>query len=135
MIKTIEWAESLSLGIKEIDDEHKNLIGYYNKFLAACYASVGEAVVKTTLTELLEYTKHHFQHEEELMEKEGYPGLAEQKSEHEKLLKTTLELQEKLASGSADSVSMDTLAFLNNWLETHLMGLDATFAKFVHGPR
>ena len=84
---------------------------------------------------LVEYTKYHFQHEEGLMEKEGYPGFAEQKSEHERLLRTTLALQEKLASGSSDRVSNDTLVFLNNWLETHLMGLDADFAKFIHGPR
>jgi hemerythrin len=135
MMKSIEWNESLSLGIEEIDNEHKNLIGCYNNFFAACFSSVGPAVVDKTLIELVEYTKYHFQHEEGLMKKEGYPGLTEQKNEHEKFLRTILELQEKLESGSDDNVSYDTLAFLNNWLVTHLMGLDAAFAKFVHGPR
>ena len=135
MMKSIQWDESLSIGIEEIDNDHKNLIEYYNNFFAACLSSVGPAVVNTTLSKLIEYTKYHFQHEEGLMEKEGYPGLTEQKYEHERLLQTTLELQEKVASGSSDCVSNDTLAFLNNWLETHLMGLDADFAKFIHGSR
>ncbi|MCG6535936.1 MAG: bacteriohemerythrin [Syntrophales bacterium LBB04] len=135
MIKSIGWDESLSLGIKEIDDEHKNLIGYYNNFFAACFSSVGQAVINATLLELVDYTKHHFQHEEVLMEKESYPGLAEQKNEHESLLRTTLELQEKLMSGSSDNVSTETLTFMNNWILTHLMEVDAAFAKFVHAPR
>ena len=134
MMKSIEWNESLLIGITEIDNDHKNWIGYYNDFFAACLSSMGPAVVNATLIKLVEYTKYHFQHEEELMEKEGYPGLAEQKNEHERLLRTTLELQEKVASGSSNSVGNDTLVFLNNWLVTHLMGLDAAFAKFVHEP-
>lgn len=135
MMKSIKWDESLSVGIKEIDDDHKNLIEYYNNFFAACFSSMGEAVVNETLIKLIEYTKYHFEREEGLMEKEGYSGLTEQKNEHENLLRTTLEFQEKVASGSSDSVSHDILVFLNNWLETHLMGLDADFAKFVHGQR
>jgi hemerythrin len=135
MMKSIEWNESLSLGIEEIDNDHKNLIGYYNNFFAACFASMGSAVVNETLIKLIEYTKYHFDREEGLMEKEGYPGLTEQKNEHETLLRATLELQKKVASGTSDSASNDTLVFLNNWLVTHLMGSDAAFAKFLHGPR
>ena len=74
-----------------------------------------------------------FQHEEGLMEKEGYPGLTEQKNEHESLIRTTLELQNNLVSESSDSVNYDTLAFMNNWLVTNLMELDVAFAKFLHG--
>ena len=132
MLKSIQWNESLATGIEEIDNDHKKLISFYNDFFAACLSSMGQEVVNTTLNNLIEYTKYHFQHEEELMKKENYPGLAEQKSEHEKLLQTTLELQDKVRQGFSENVSNNVLMFLNNWLETHLMGLDADFAKFVH---
>jgi hemerythrin len=135
MMKAIEWNESLSLGVKEVDDEHKRLIGYYNSFFAACFACQGSEVVAETLNQLLQYTKDHFQHEEALMEREGYPGLGDQKNEHANLLQTVLEFQKKLASEGSDTVRSDTLVFLNQWLTTHLMESDAALARFLRGAR
>ena len=55
MMKTIEWDESFAFGIKEIDNDHRTLIGYFNEFFTACFCSMGPAVIDATLIKLLEY--------------------------------------------------------------------------------
>jgi hemerythrin len=134
-MEIIEWNERLVSGIKKIDDDHKNLIGYYNEFFTACYCSMGPAVINDIIIKLVEYAKDHYQREEELMEREGYPGLTEMKNEHESLIRTIAELQEKVKLTSLDDVSKDTFVFLKDRLVPHMKELDGAFAKFVHEKR
>ena len=119
MLKAIEWSGSLSCRNQEIDDDHKNLIRYYNNFFAACFSGVGAEVINETLSQVrvIHYTKYHFQREESLMLQHAYSGLAVQKKEHETFLRAILELREKVASGTGTrdrSLINDSLAYFES---------------------
>jgi len=127
----IRWDESLSIGIKEIDDDHQELIGYFNRLFAACFASAGPSIIADTLAKLVDYTKYHFQREQTLMNKEGYPGFAPHKERHDDFIRTVLKFQERAQSESGQSISNDTLEFLQFWIVNHIMESDKAFANYI----
>jgi hemerythrin len=130
-MKTFDWSDDLSVGVEEIDDDHKNMIKYYNDLFAACMVSMGPAVVLETLGKLIEYTKYHFQREEGLMVKEGYPGLAEQRHEHEELIRIVEEVQKKAKSDPDHEFSNDVLGFVSSWIRNHILESDLALARYI----
>lgn len=130
-MKTFEWSDDLSVGVQEIDDDHKKMIKYYNELFAACMVSMGPAVFLETLGKLIEYAKEHFQREEALMEKEGYPDLAKQRHEHEELILTVENVQKKALSNPDHEISNDFLGFVESWIKNHILELDLALAKYI----
>ncbi len=130
-MKTLEWSNDLSVGVEEIDDDHKNMIKYYNDLFAACMVSMGPAVVLETLGKLIEYTKCHFQREEGLMVKEGYPGLDKQRHEHEELIRIVEEVQKKAKSDPDHEFSNDVLGFVSSWIRNHILESDLALARYI----
>ena len=130
-MKTFEWSDDLSVGVQEIDDDHKKMIKYYNELFAACMVSMGPAVVLETLEKLIEYTKSHFQREEALMEKEGYPGLAEQRHEHEDLIRTVEDIQKKTKADPNHEFSNEVLVFVGSWIKNHILESDLKIARYI----
>lgn len=129
----IKWDESLAVGVDEIDNDHKELINLFNQLYASCSAPAGTLIVTETetLARLLEYTKHHFQREEMLMKKEGYPDFADHKELHDDLLLITLNFQEQLQSAEIHEITDETLEFLRSWIVNHIMAVDMEFANYL----
>lgn len=127
----IKWDESLSIGIKEIDDDHQELLDYFNRLFAACFAAAGPLIITETLVKLVDYTKSHFQREELLMGKEGYPGFVSHKARHDDFLRTTLKFQERAQSEDGHVISNETLEFLQSWIVNHIMESDKAFANYI----
>lgn len=129
----IKWDESLSVGLDVIDHDHKELINLFNQLYASCFAPEETlvATVSETLVMLLDYTKYHFQREEQLMMKEGYPSYASHKELHDDLLLITLNFQEKLQSSEIHEITDETLEFLRSWIVNHIMKVDIEFANFM----
>ncbi|MEW8498684.1 MAG: hemerythrin domain-containing protein, partial [Candidatus Thiodiazotropha taylori] len=67
MGKFVEWSDALSVGIEEIDEQHKMLVDLVNKMHEAIHQRHGSDVVKSILGDLAEYTRIHFAVEESLM--------------------------------------------------------------------
>jgi len=55
-----EWKEKYSLGIQELDAQHKTLIDMINNLFAAMQSGAGKDLLDQTLSGLVEYTRHHF---------------------------------------------------------------------------
>lgn len=132
----MEWSETLSLEIPTIDREHKKLVALINDLFDGFQAGRGREVLGRVLDELIDYTATHFKHEEEFFRQTGYPQAAEHKGEHEKLVKTVLEVQAKYKTGEA-VLTQDVMQFLKGWLVNHIMGSDKKYSAHLraHGVR
>lgn len=83
------------------------------------------------LLESLTETAHvHFQHEEALMAKDGFPGLVVHKRDHDYLIKILRDSTSSLAQGTVP-VSNDFGAYLRNWLTFHVKRYDEVYAAFA----
>ncbi|MGD8908391.1 MAG: bacteriohemerythrin [Chromatiales bacterium] len=129
MSNFVEWSNDLSVGIEEIDEQHKVLVGLVNKMHEAIHQRHGSDVVISILSDLADYTRIHFAVEESLMRILNYPGYEEHKKVHEELLHTVQDLQEKVASGKK-SIGFELMHFLKTWLTKHILDEDMEYSSF-----
>lgn len=126
----IEWSDELSVGIQEIDEQHKVLVGLVNEMHDAIHARHGSEVSSEILQRLADYTKIHFAVEESLFRIFDYPGYEEHKAQHDELIREILELQAKIAAGKTN-ISFQLLHFLKMWLTQHILDSDKEYSPYL----
>jgi len=125
-----KWRDSLSIGIEEVDRQHKVLINQINDVYLAIIEDRGQEAVSRALKGLVQYTTNHFDFEESLLEQFGYAEAASHKEQHRKLLNQVSGFIDQVESG-AENVMEELLKFLINWLQKHINGSDAKYATHL----
>jgi hemerythrin len=127
----VEWSDALSVGIQEIDEQHKILINLINRlFDETVVHQSSSKVIEEVLDELVEYTVVHFAVEESLFRIFDYPGIDAHMSLHVDLKSQVLALQKKVKEGNT-VVNSDLLMFLKKWLTNHILQEDKQYAPFL----
>lgn len=129
-MKDIAWSRILSVGVDEIDDDHKRLIAIFNELSHAVAGGESADYLAATLEELINCTVWHFSHEERLMLKYRYPEASGHKAAHRELIAAARELQAGLAK-SATAVAADEIVFLERWLTEHILTVDQRLGEFL----
>ena len=129
----IEWDNSLSIGIDLIDEQHKMLIQRLNDISVAIEMSHGVEKIVQTLEFMVDYTDFHFSAEEEHMAKHDYPGLDNQKQQHEEFKGSLKQIVEDFEEeGATQALATSINVFLFNWLINHIKGVDHKFGEFLN---
>ncbi|WP_295386512.1 bacteriohemerythrin [uncultured Thiodictyon sp.] len=124
----IEWSDALSVGIDEIDNQHKQLVGLVNDMHEAIQTRQSADVVRDVLAQLAEYTRVHFAAEEGLMRIIDYPGYEAHRAEHQELIRGVTELQQKVDAGKS-TIGFELMHFLKSWLTDHIMWSDQQYVE------
>ncbi|HUM95888.1 MAG TPA: bacteriohemerythrin [Candidatus Competibacter sp.] len=125
----LAWSEELSVGIQEIDEQHKILAGLTNcLFNEAILNKADPAIVESILNELMQYTQIHFSVEESLFRIFNYPEADSHQQHHTELKKEVFEIKEKFLNG--DSVDLELMHLLREWLTKHIMIEDKQYTQF-----
>lgn len=132
IVAFIEWSESLSVGIMELDDQHKRLIDLINQLNEAMKVGKGKDVMGKVLTSLVDYTKYHFGTEERLMQTHAYQSYVIHKKAHDDLTKQAMDLQKKYEAGTL-MVTIEVMNFLKDWLSKHIMSTDKQYTTCFKG--
>jgi hemerythrin len=128
----VAWDKSLSIGIKLIDEQHKSLIIKLNDVSSAIENGLGQREITKTLEFLSEYADFHFSAEEKHMKENSYPGLEQQKVEHQEFMDTLSNLEQVFEEEGSTSALSDAINnFLFNWLTNHIKGRDQEFGDFL----
>ncbi|MCB1830674.1 MAG: bacteriohemerythrin [Chromatiaceae bacterium] len=126
----VEWKESYTVGVDELDDDHKRLIELLNRFQTAYKYHTGEEFERQALNELVDYTKYHFEREEKMMEEAGYPDLEEHKNIHQMMIAKVRVFQEQYRQKGHEA--LDGVAnFLSDWLLDHINGTDKKYGPYL----
>jgi hemerythrin len=126
----IEWNARLSLGIDEIDTQHRKLIELINDLDRAMEQGKGKAVIGRTIDGLVAYTQFHFGAEEKLMTECGYPGVERHKLDHVAFVKKLIDFKYGYAKGQI-GLSIAVMSFLSNWLTGHIQGTDRQYVPHM----
>ena len=126
MTKFVEWSDVLSVGIEEIDAQHRVLVDLVNQMHEAIHQHKGTAAVNEILGKLADYTRIHFAVEESLMRILDYPDYQTHKQHHEELVAEVRELQRKV-NDEHKSISFELLQFLKKWLINHIIHEDKLY--------
>jgi len=130
-MKAFKWCADRSVGIDEIDDDHRRLIMFLDNLFTACFAGQGPQVLKKILGELMQYTRQHFSHEEDVMRRIGYPDLEDHRSMHAELVTELDDIIEQFEISNSHELSNKTLQFLEDWLTHHILIEDKKIGKFI----
>jgi len=125
-----QWKEEFSVDHAEIDTQHKRLFQLADELHRAMTEGKGGAAVGQTLTNLVEYTKHHFACEERLMQLHDYPEYAEHKAFHDDLTARVLEFQRGFQAGRS-VVTIELFQFLKDWLSHHIGDTDRKVSVYL----
>jgi len=122
----IAWDGVYSVGMSEIDEQHKVLFDIINTLWDAVIRRQDGAEVLSTIEELERYTITHFTAEETFMRAHGFSGFAEHKQQHLAFIERMR--QERQAVENGAKVSLDLINFLKDWLIEHILVKDKAYA-------
>jgi hemerythrin-like metal-binding protein/PAS domain S-box-containing protein len=129
-MKPVQWSEKMSVGVRELDQQHQQLITLLNRLISAQGTiSTHSETISNILMEMTRYAQAHFIAEERLMEAYGFPGLEEQKIQHRDFRKKTVDFSTATTLG-VDQIPEDLLVYLADWWVHHILEDDMAYRSF-----
>ena len=125
----VEWDDSLSTGVPQMDEEHKNLINMLNQIYELLREKKREEACRFFMDEIVNYVETHLSHEEEFMESIGYPDLENHKKVHEVFRKEILKLCDAIEKGDPHEFA-SALSLCWGWLFSHIQKTDRKYGEF-----
>ncbi|MFC1691996.1 bacteriohemerythrin [Candidatus Latescibacterota bacterium] len=126
----LQWDDSLSVNIKEIDNQHANLIEMANNLHNSLKAGQGNNILRPLLNSLVEYAITHFATEEKWMKKYNYPELIQHKQEHQTFISEIKNFINKYKERTP-LLAREILLYLGSWYRKHIIENDKMFGKFL----
>lgn len=124
----MKWLPEYELGISAIDAQHKRIVEYINSLDTA--RSMGNSgYTAYTLEGLVDYTLTHFEFEEELQQKAGYPYIKAHRRIHEIFVKRIASFRERFERG--EDITAELLDMLRTWLVSHIRSEDRDYGDVV----
>lgn len=124
----MNWDETFSVGVKEIDLQHQKLMAMINKLHDAMKLGKGSEILGSLLGELIDYAHTHFSNEEKYFKKFNYEQAATHEVAHHRFTEKVLNFQADFNKGNTD-LSIDIMNFLKDWLTKHIKGVDKQYTK------
>lgn len=129
---SIEWTADLTAGVKEIDNQHKELFQRINSLLDACNRGKGKAEVGKVIKFLEDYVITHFSEEEKYMVKYDYPDYLSHKKQHSEFMENFLKLKTQFeAEGPGVHIVVITNRLIIDWLRNHIRKTDTALGSFL----
>ncbi len=126
----VEWNEGMSVGIHEIDADHKRFILLIDDLNRAIVDRMDLEYVKKRLQLILDDAARHFAHEEKLLQEWRYPDANEHAKKHAAALKSLEAIQEQLFAYKMTSEWIDVGLKVKDILINHMLTEDSKYAEF-----
>ncbi|MFO7569682.1 MAG: bacteriohemerythrin [Smithellaceae bacterium] len=125
-----QWDDSLSVGIAEIDRQHKQLVEMIGKLNDEMRQGKGKDVLEKILIGMVNYALMHFETEEKYFLKYGYADAENHSKVHQAFVAKVGEFRKDYASGRK-GLTIEVMDFLMDWLQKHIKGEDKKYAPFL----
>ena len=122
-----EFTKEYHTGIDFIDEEHAKLFEIANRaydLLTNQFVTDKYDAIVAVLEELRDYTKYHFNHEEEYMKSINYPKRFSQLHQHTQFINKLNSYNLKEIDVNQQEGLLEILDFLAVWLQSHIKGMD-----------
>ena len=128
----IDWDDTLTGGIDEIDEQHKDLIVTFNQLVDACIGSPGPARPALIINLLTGKVKEHCRAEESLLEAHGYTKTKHHGSDHNPLIKNIEDLEYWFLTGGNPDLKRGSVMAIGQQLLDHTRSDDVDAFSFVN---
>jgi len=123
----MNWDEIMSVGVEELDAQHRQLIGLINDAYEAMQKH-DEHRMTELINSMSDYAKVHFATEEGYLSKNGFPHLEAHKVQHVQFNQAVAQFREKQFQETNLS---KIFVFLSRWLATHILESDREYAPYL----
>jgi hemerythrin len=129
-VEKVHWLQSMSIGVEEIDRQHKKLLELVNQTWETAQQAGAAAQTETTLRRLCDYVVEHFASEEALMDPETYGTYDRHIQEHIDCSMRALDFLEAFNEGKTVRIE-EFLDFAVGWVKHHIQETDKTLGEFL----
>lgn len=131
----IAWSDGLSVGIPEIDEEHRRFIGLVNELNGAIAGRQPKARVERLLDDIVADARNHFAHEERLLAERSYPGAKQHAAVHAGLLIQITAAIHDVQDSEWSRFWIETGLAVKNVLIDHLLHEDMRYRDYFFPTR
>jgi hemerythrin len=124
----MEWKDEYSVGILEIDKQHKLLLQSFAAIEESIKLFKGWSNTHYAIKELTNLAHMHFSFEEAIMRMYDFPGTEAHLKEHEYFFEALDDIERQ---SLGKHVGVEMVKFLNSWLTKHIMGSDRGYANYI----
>lgn len=129
----VKWTDELSVGVEEIDRQHKELLKRINDLLYALCHGKERGDISNLVKLLEDEVAAHFRSEEAIMAGHNYPGLQVHQAEHIRLIREFDEMKGELESaGTSLSLVLQVQNNAVEWFTKHISTLDKGIGEFLN---
>jgi hemerythrin len=122
------WSKKFSVNLDEMDNQHKQLLGYLNELYDAVVQHKGERVIGKVVDALESYSQVHFADEEWLLEAVEFPELELQRAQHRYFTEEVGKMKEAI-NRRHEVPPQSLLYFLRNWFLSHIFEEDKKYGE------
>jgi hemerythrin len=129
----IKWTQDLSVGVKKIDNQHKELFKRINKMIYTMTQNNAKHEIMKIIKYLENYVTNHFGMEEEYMSMHEYPGSQSHVAKHKEFNEIYNDFKKAFEGNKykTDHLAMKTQGWLCGWWVNHIASMDKDLAAFL----
>ncbi|HTB95827.1 MAG TPA: hemerythrin family protein [Terracidiphilus sp.] len=127
----LAWSHASVVGVQAMDDQHGILMDSLNELRVQLARGSSRDKVNRQLELLVEFTGLHFECEERLLERHGFPDIDVHREEHRRMLHAIRELVDRSAHGEACDLN-NVLNLLRCNFAEHVEGLDTRYGGWLN---
>jgi len=126
----IHWNDSYSVGIKEIDQQHKKLVDIINVVYDAVITEKPTEIIEQAFTDLNDYTIIHFSTERKYIDKLSNVDSEIHFKEHRSFTQKIQQYRDDFLLHNLKT-SDEVINYLREWLIEHILVRDKVYARLV----
>lgn len=125
----IQWKDRYNINFREIDAQHRGLLDLVNDLSDLQGQDSEPEQVSSIIHNLCHYALEHFSTEERYLQAANYPGLAQQRQDHQFFVNRLLELSQDDQPDS--DLAEAVYQFAKTWYLDHILESDRAYAAFL----
>jgi hemerythrin-like metal-binding protein len=142
MTNLIQWGDHFSVGIPEIDAQHKAIFDLGTRIYEKWRAGVGVVALRPFVDKLASLLPAHFSYEERRLAEAGYVDLDQHVAEHRSMLKDFAVIRERfhalddgreVRGGSLLAPGWPIMQFFLEFTVGHVMNGDMSYSQALAG--
>ena len=130
-MEKITWGENFSVGVRDLDAQHKQIVMLVNTLIEMSDTKVDSEIISDTLTKMTQYAIDHFKTEEQYMLEYGYPEYSSQRKQHLEFKRKTVDLCMETMAHKV-TVPTEIFTYLRSWWTNHILQEDMKYKKFFN---
>jgi hemerythrin-like metal-binding protein len=126
----LEWDDGMSVGIPEIDEDHKRFISLIDELNLAITERMRAAEINRRLLHVIEDANQHFEREEKFFRERQYPNAEGHARSHNNVRNTLKKIQDSFMPYGLEAEWLDAALMIKQILINHIVNEDMQYANY-----